>query len=334
MDDASDEALGAAAREALAAFGVRADRLTLASRSENITFRAEVADGDAFSLRLHRPGYHTLEELNSERVWTRALADAGHAVPDGLETADGRHYAPVQIAGGETRLAGMTRWIEGDVLADVLKREHAAAPLADYFAKLGDIAAGLHAHSETWRPPAGFTRHAVDADGLMSEAPHWGAFWDHAAVTPAERALLTATRGRLHAALNRLPRDPLRFGMIHADLHHGNLLVNGERLTVIDFDDAAFGWYLYDLAVSLGAYEARADFADLQAALLRGYRTRRALSAEAEALLPMFLLVRRLAVIGWLHQRPEIDPGPRLAELKALALAGCQAFGASRWSEG
>ena len=26
--------------------------------------------------------------------------------------------------------------------------------------------------------------------------------------------------------------------------------------------------------------------------------------------------------------------GPRLAELKALALAGCQAFGASRWSEG
>jgi hypothetical protein len=44
--------------------------------------------------------------------------------------------------------------------------------------------------------------------------------------------------------------------------------------------------------------------------------------------------VRRLAVIGWLHQRPEIDPGPRLAELKALALAGCQAFGASRWSEG
>jgi len=326
MADASVEALTAAAREALAAFGVRADRLTLASRSENITFRAEALGGDAFSLRLHRPGYHTLEELNSERVWTRALGEAGHAVPEGVETSDGRAFVPVDIAGGETRLAGMTRWIDGEVLADVLKHEGETAPLADYFAKLGEIAAVLHAHSETWRPPAGFTRHAVDAEGLMSEAPHWGAFWDHAAVTPAERALMTATRERLHRALARLPRDPLCFGMIHADLHHGNLLVSDDRLTMIDFDDAAFGWYLYDLAVSLGAYEARADFTDLQAALLRGYRARRPLGAEAEALLPMFLLARRLAVIGWLHQRPEIDPGPRLAELKTLALAGCLAF--------
>jgi Ser/Thr protein kinase RdoA (MazF antagonist) len=326
MADASDEALTAAAGEALAAFGARAGRLTLASRSENITFRAETQGGDAYSLRLHRPGYHTLEELNSERVWTRALREAGHAVPEGIETPDGRAFVPVAIAGDETRLAGMTRWTDGQVLADVIKREGETAPLADYFAKLGEIAAGLHAHSETWRPPAGFTRHAVDAEGLMSEAPHWGAFWDHAAVTPVERALMTATRERLYDALARLPRDPLRFGLIHADLHHGNLLVNGERLTVIDFDDAAFGWYLYDLAVSLGAYEARADFADLQAALLRGYRTRRALDAEAEALLPMFLLARRLAVIGWLHQRPEIDPGERLAELKALALARCRVF--------
>jgi Ser/Thr protein kinase RdoA (MazF antagonist) len=321
-----------AAREALGAFGIQASSIELAARSENITFKVTASDGE-FSLRLHRPGYHDLAELNSERVWTRALRDAGHAVPEGIETPDGRSFVPVAVA-GETRLAGMTRWIPGEVLAQVMKREGAAAPVADHFRRLGEIAAGLHAHSETWRPPAGFSRHDIDADGLMGEAPHWGAFWDHAVVTPAERALMTAGRTRLHGVLARLPRDPAHYGMIHADLHHGNLLVNGERLTVIDFDDAAFGWYLYDLAVSLGAYEARADFADLQAALLRGYRTRRALSAEAEALLPMFLLVRRLAVIGWLHQRPEIDPGPRLAELKALALAGCQAFGASRWSEG
>jgi len=325
MDDPSDEALAAAAREALAAFKVRADQLTLASRSENVTFRAQTSEDD-YSLRLHRPGYHTLHELNSERMWTRALREAAHAVPEGVETPDGRAFVAVQIPGGETRLAGMTRWIDGEVLADALKRQGDAAPVADYFAKLGEIAAGLHAHSETWRPPAGFTRHAVDADGLMSEAPHWGAFWEHAAGTPAERALMAGTRERLYGALARLPRDPPNFGMIHADLHHGNLLVDGERLTVIDFDDAAFGWYLYDLAVSLHACATRPDFADLQAALLRGYRTRRELVAEAEALLSMFLLARSLAVIGWLHQRPEIDPGPRLAELKAVALAGCEAF--------
>jgi Ser/Thr protein kinase RdoA (MazF antagonist) len=320
----SDEDFEYAARAALAAFGIKASSMELAARSENITFRVGAESGE-YSLRLHRPGYHDRAELESERLWTRALRDAGHAVPEGILTPDGRSYVEVAV-GGETRLAGMTRWIPGEVLADVMKREGDAAPVADNLRRLGEIAAGLHAHSETWRPPTGFARHDIDADGLMGEAPHWGAFWEHAAVTPAERALMTATRTRLHGFLAALPRDPAHWGMIHADLHHGNLLVDEGRLTVIDFDDAAFGWYLYDLAVALHAYNTRPDFDALQGALLAGYRSRRALSAEDEARLPAFLLARGLAVIGWLHQRPEIDPGPRLAELKAEALEGCEKF--------
>jgi Ser/Thr protein kinase RdoA (MazF antagonist) len=114
--------------------------------------------------------------------------------------------------------------------------------------------------------------------------------------------------------------------MIHADLHQGNLLVNGQFMTVIDFDDAGFGWYLYDLAVALTHQEDRPGFQKLQDALLRGYRSRRPLSEVDEARLPMFLLVRRLAILGWLHQRPDVDPGDRFFKLKATALARCEAF--------
>jgi Ser/Thr protein kinase RdoA (MazF antagonist) len=113
--------------------------------------------------------------------------------------------------------------------------------------------------------------------------------------------------------------------MIHADLHPGNVLVRPDAgLSVIDFDDAAFGWYAYDLAVALSRYEGGAALDTFEAALLRGYRARRAFDEEAQ--LPLFRLVRRLAVIGWLGQRPEIDPGPRLEELVAMAAAGCVAL--------
>ena len=49
-------------------------------------------DGVAYVLRLHRPWYHTLDELISERAWIRALDEAGIAVPAPLRTRDGREY--------------------------------------------------------------------------------------------------------------------------------------------------------------------------------------------------------------------------------------------------
>ena len=312
-----------AAREALAAFGVEARTVELAARSENITFKVE-APGGPYALRLHRPGYNSLPELISERVWTRALTEAGFAVPVGLRTADGADYVAVTLEGGEVRQAGLTRWTTGEVLAGQIEDDPDPAA---WFARLGAIAAGLHTHSAAWTPPPGFTRRVLDADGLMGPEPDWGPFWEHAALTPGEQALMAAARAKLHGALTALPRDSASWGMIHADLHHGNLLIAGDALSVIDFDDAAFGWYLYDLAVALTHYQRREDYSVLQGALLAGYRSRRALSAEDEARLAMFLLVRRLAVIGWLHQRPEVDTaGEYLAGMKPLTCRLCEEF--------
>ena len=39
-------------------------------------------------------------------------------------------------------------------------------------------------------------------------------------------------------------------GLIHADLHHGNLLLH-DSLTAIDFDDCAYGSYAFDLAMPI-----------------------------------------------------------------------------------
>ena len=41
------------------------------------------------------------------------------------------------------------------------------------------------------------------------------------------------------------------FGLVHADLRLANLLIDGEQLTVIDFDDCGFSWYLYDFAAAI-----------------------------------------------------------------------------------
>ena len=328
MDDAeAAQAFLPAARAALKSFPVVPARLAFVNVSENVTFRVTDEAGEDFVLRLHRPWYHTIERLKGERVWTRALAAAGVAVPQGLTTKGGDDYVRVAVEPlGEQRWAGLARWIEGRVLFGIVEAETDPAAIETHFERLGAIMAALHNQAAGWAPPASFERHALDADGLMGEAPFWGPFWDHPMFDAAERSLMLATRDRLHAALSRYGQDPATFSLIHADLHPGNVLVDGDHLAVIDFDDAAFGWHLYDLAVALVFYQTHAHFAGFRDACLRGYSRVRPLPDDVVRLLPMFVLIRRLVQIGWFNARPELPERTDLAKWKAPLLARAAAF--------
>jgi len=325
---AAERVFEPAALAVLAAFPIEPAKIEFVWHSENVTFRVfDRSDGAAYALRLHRPWYHTLDELNSERVWIRALRDAGIAVPMPFAARDGRDYAPVVVSStGEQRYAGMTHWTQGEPLDSVMRQIKNVGVAESYLEQLGTIAATLHNQASAWTVPDGFIRHAFDAEGLMGDAPFWGRFWDHAALSAAERHLLLATREHIRGALDRYGRDPATYSMIHADLHTGNLLIDGERLTVIDFDDAGFGWHQYDVAVALFTYRMSGDYAGAERAFLRGYRTRREISTAALALIPMFLLIRGMAIIGWIHQRPELDRSRYMSGLKDFVLAQCEAF--------
>jgi Ser/Thr protein kinase RdoA (MazF antagonist) len=317
-----------AALTALDAFPIEPDALELVSLSENVTYRVvDRRDGVAYALRLHRPWYHTIDELISERVWIRALVDAGIAVQAPMRTRDGQEYASVTVPGtGERRFAGLARWTTGRVLAEML-RETVDTRIAErHFEQLGALTASIHDQAATWQPPAGFTRHRLDADGFMGSTPHWGPFWDHQSLSAAERRLMLDTRARLHEALARLEQQPSVYSVIHADMHPGNVLVDGDRLTVIDFDDAAWGWHVYDIAVAL-LHQRGPNLATFERAYLAGYQSVRRISEQSLMLVPMFRLVRGLAQIGWYHQRPELDRSARLDEMKAGVLEQCLSFG-------
>ena len=53
-------------------------KIELLTISENATFRAEEPDtGRQIVLRVHRPGYHTQQEIESELAWIIALRREG-----------------------------------------------------------------------------------------------------------------------------------------------------------------------------------------------------------------------------------------------------------------
>ena len=318
-----------AALNALAHFPVRFRSIRLVTHSENVTFRVSPIEGDTdFALRLHRPGYNSIEELESERLWMRALKDTGVSVQDSLGTLEGGYYALVDIPGGdERRYAGVTTWLEGRPLRDFLEACSDGPERQRLLGRFGEIAAAFHNQSTAWQAPPGFTRRRLALDELLGEAPFWGRFWEHPELTGADTQRLLRARESLRGALGAYGERPDNFSLIHADFTPDNIIYDGHDLAVIDFDDCAFGWHLYDIASALVECLFDEDFEALQDAFLEAYGRCRGLSSRDTDMLPDFLLVRGMAIIGWFYQRPEYDGLAYFERFKAWVLEECERRG-------
>jgi Ser/Thr protein kinase RdoA (MazF antagonist) len=101
--------------------------------------------------------------------------------------------------------------------------------------------------------------------------------------------------------------------LIHGDLRLQNLLIEGGRVQVIDFDDCCTSWWLYDLATALSLVEDLPHSPGLLDAWLNGYRAARTLDEEDMSMIPDLIVLRRLQVLGWLGSRPQSEVTLQLA---------------------
>ena len=118
-----------------------------------------------------------------------------------------------------------------------------------------------------------------------------------------------------------------RFGLIHADLVPENVLVDGATIRVIDFDDAGFGWHLFDIATSLYFITPDSFYPTAREALIRGYRSERVLTDDAVDRLHIFMAARATTYLGWVHTRQGTDTAreltPFLVELACTTAEQC-----------
>jgi Ser/Thr protein kinase RdoA (MazF antagonist) len=283
-------------RRALPVYGLPEDTpLSLLNRSENETWRA-----GNLVLRLHRHGYHTRAEIASELDWLTALQGL-----DGLNAVrpiPGTQGPVTQI---DDRFLVGFQPIEGSELQP-------GDDLARWFAPLGEITARLHLQARDWTPPPGFTRKRWDTETILGPNPHWGHWRQAQGLAPQGEALLAQATGALATRLRAYGTGPETFGLIHADLRLANLMVHGDRLTAIDFDDCGFGWWAYDLASALSFIETDPRLPDLIARWVDGYTHIAPLRPEDRAMIPTLIFLRRVLLTAWLSTRADSDTAQAL----------------------
>jgi Ser/Thr protein kinase RdoA (MazF antagonist) len=266
-------------------------------------------------LRVHRRGNNSDAAVQSELVWMGALREAGIAAPAVVPTSNGNLFVHVGEA-SDSRQCDLLEWLPGNLFNDLGRVEKGMRiEFCDRFKRLGALAARVHNQSENWQKPAGFERRSWDEGGLLGESPVMGRFWEHTAITPSQNREIMKARLVLGEFLKKFGKTPENYGLIHADFLPENILVHDGELSLIDFDDCGFGWFLFEMATSLFPQINQPFFDDLVAAYTEGYRSEREMSdADLEAF-PAFLMIRGFTYLGWLHTRGDnMKHADRLAE--------------------
>jgi Ser/Thr protein kinase RdoA (MazF antagonist) len=316
--DTDNELIARLARAALERFGIDPGAsVTLINVSENHTYRvADPATGERYALRVHRPGYRTVGQIESELDWVSALRDGGVAqTPASLTAGDGSRVVSASAPGVQARNVVVFEWLDGDEV-DLDSGDAATGQ----FEILGSISARMHQHVRGWKPPVGFIRPRWDYEFSIGPRGHWGAWQDGLGLGAEERRQLERLDATIAARLDSYGQGQDRFGLIHADLRLANLLIDGDDVHVIDFDDCGFSWFMYDFATAVSFMEDHPRVPELRDAWVRGYRSVAEVGADDEAELQTFVMLRRLLLVAWIGSHHTF--APEAAELGAGYTAG------------
>lgn len=267
---------------------------TLINLSENHTYRIDGSGGPPHILRLHRPGYQSHEAIESELAWISALRDSALPVPRPLAGRDGRLVQQL----GADRFAVLFAFERG-------REPVAGDDLIPLFRIVGRFAALAHKHAQRWTRPSTFVRPTWTAEAILDPGGLWGNWRIAPDVGGQILRTLELLDIELRTRLANYGTSSDRFGLIHADMRLANLLVDGEAVSLIDFDDCGFGWFVYDFAASLSFLETRADVPALKQSWLQGYTDIRPLSEEDVAMIDAMILLRRMALLAWIGSHGE-----------------------------
>lgn len=298
--------------EAAGRWGIPPSELASLDAFENHVYECSAPDGTEMVLRVSHSKRRSVDYTLGEVEFVRWLAASSLPVARPVLAETGRFVERIDDdEPGEYFVATAFERAPGHVFDDAppLKEKYWKPEL---FRELGRIFGRLHARAQGYRPTnPGFKRQewheydVVDVDRFA----------------PPDEQLVRERTAAIIARLDRLPRGPAGYGLIHADLHPHNFCFDEGKVTVFDFDNCEYAWFVKDIAVIL-FYVARAEAGDHRddaaaaflSPFMEGYREIRPCEREWMEAIPDMLALQRSMNYALFHQYRDpakLDDGER-----------------------
>lgn len=198
-------------------------------------------------LRLTHESHRTLPQVSAELDWIHYLSGGGIPVAAPVLSRNDRLAEVIEAPGSR-------------FIACVFERAPGGPPnLNDpnldkesFYREWGRIVGRMHALTKSYDPgPHRGHRSSWREQGSGLELFRAGE------IVPPEEKAAVARAEELSAFLDRLPTDLDSYGLVHDDLNMTNFFLDGQGLTIFDFDDCCYDWFISDLATTVPYFSAQ-----------------------------------------------------------------------------
>jgi Ser/Thr protein kinase RdoA (MazF antagonist) len=263
-------------------------------------------DGQARMLRITYRPERPVEVVQAELHFVNYLAEGGVRVSRAVLSENGNLLEVIPAEGIPFIVASFIKG-RGMRVPDNDYRYRVGAPMEEYYQNWGHALGQMHRLTKTYQPLSSAVRR-----------PEWFD-WEVTRGFPYREQLpiIASKYDALIAELRALPKDVDSYGLIHNDFNDGNFTVDYENgdITVFDFDDCCYFWFMYDIACAWEGGIGRTMFRPLaerqafmdhyMAQVMTGYNRENTLDDEWLGRLPLFL--RLIQMQELMHYAQYID---------------------------
>lgn len=267
---------------------------------DNAVYFVQTENKKKYVLRISTPtekGGHTFSQQKSEIEWLLSLKqESDLIVPNPVKSFSGNYVITVEDTQFVPKFRNVVlfEWISGKSLGEEitpLNAEH-----------LGKIIAKLHNNSESYSCKQEIDRPSWDWGKIFGARSVFNS--EHITEKLSKEEIEIFDKVSLIIKEDLLQKDASNFGLIHSDLHRGNIVIDSNNLGVIDFDDCGFGYFMMDIATILSSIlrisKNEADYLQFKKHLLYGYNTTRYTGDINIRELATFLVMRDMVIVNFI----------------------------------
>lgn len=283
-------------QQVMNAYKIRASDIHLLDGFESFIYEFE-RDGSSYILRIGHSLRRSENLIKGEVDWINYLHDGGASVSRAVLAVNGDLVTAVPDDQGGYFLATAFEKAAGSPFSDELMSE-------DFYSRYGRLIGRMHSLTRKYKPAdPTWTRPDWD-DPEMLEVEGW---------LPESEYLVVEKYRELKSHLDSLEKSADTYGLIHQDAHAGNLFVDEKgEITMFDFDDCAYSWYINDIAIvlfyiALGVDDQISFTRDFMTHFLRGYRSENQFDAAWLKEIASFLKLREIDLYAVIHRSFDVE---------------------------
>jgi Ser/Thr protein kinase RdoA (MazF antagonist) len=269
-------------QETIHRFGVSKDEIHILDSFESFIYEFKNDSGE-FILRISHSIRRNEALIQGEVDWINYLADHGISVARAILSEAGNLVEAILDQEG------------GEFLATAFVKAEGKPPWGRWTPQLyesyGELIGKMHSLTKHFQP-------------LQPERkrPEWDdPIFDFVEQFLPDNEFITRKKYEIVSKhVNTLPKNIENYGLIHQDAHGANLLIDEDgNITLFDFDDCGYSWYINDIAIVLFYIVMESDdwtafTQDFMVHFLRGYIKHCPIDLEMLKEIPYFLKIREI----------------------------------------